>query len=271
MGLSVNELKPPLDDIAYLSRSNHRVDVLTELIDTGCTRRELRESVGVSQPTIGRILDGFQERGWIRQNGRHYTITSIGKIVGEAFNELMSTVDSVQALSELQSRLPLEEFGFDLRLLEDARITMPSPSDSSAHIRREEVLAEQAEEIRFFCNSAHLPTVRVYRDRVVEDGQSLEAIIAGEALEVASNHPAMAEALRDLLEADQSSIYRYDGVVPVMVGLLDETAVIAPLDEFGMACALIESEHAGIREWVVETIDSYRAEAEEIATGMVDI
>lgn len=264
MGLSLDEIDPPLDDIAFLSRSNHRVDVLTELARDERTRRDLRETTGVSRPTLGRVLDGFQERGWISNEGREYALTPLGRLLVEEFSDLMNTVETIQELSELAPRLPLEELDFDLRLLAEARITTPSPTDATAHVRREEELAECAKNIRFFCNSAHPHTVKVYRDRVVEDGQQLEAIIAGEAMDAASDDPEMEASLQDLLASERTTIYRYDGIVPVMVGLLDDTAIIQPLDDAGIPCALIETDNRVIRTWVKETIDSHQSEAEKI-------
>lgn len=73
--LSTDEPDPPLADIAFLVRSNHRVRVLEELATDERTRRGLHEKPGISQPTLGRVLDGFQEREWVDENGRAYTLT----------------------------------------------------------------------------------------------------------------------------------------------------------------------------------------------------
>lgn len=261
MGLSENELEPPLDDIAFLSRSNHRVDVLLALDVEGRTRRDLREVTGSSQPTIGRILDGFLERGWIEQTDRVYQLTPLGRVIAREFNELMASVRSVQTLHDLAPQLPFDAFDFDLDRLTSARITQPSVADATRHVRREQELAENAERIRFFCNSAHPHTVEVYRDRVVEDGQQLEAIIADEALDAAYAEPEMRDYLQDLLASDRATIYQYDGVVDVMVGLLDDVAVIQPIDAGGMPVAIIESTDDNIRTWAENEIEARRREA----------
>lgn len=261
MGLSLNELEPPLDDIAFLSRSNNRVDVILALEGEGRTRRELRDVTGSSQPTIGRILDGFLERGWIEETDRVYRLTPLGRVIAREFSELMASVRTVQALQDLAPQLPFDKFDFDLDRLRAARITQPSVADATKHVRREQELAENAERIRFFCNSAHPHTVEVYRDRVVEDGQQLEAVIAGEAMDAAVADPGMREHFRDLLAADRTTIYRYDGVVDVMIGLFDEVAVIQPIDEGGMAVAIIESTDDAVRTWVENEIEARRQEA----------
>ena len=264
MGLSLDAIDPPLDDIAFLSRSNHRVDALQELADGGRTRRELREATGTSQPTIGRVLDGFRERGWIAADGDAFVLTPLGRVLTDAFTDLMDTVRTVQDLHELDVQLPFDEVGFDLESLTEARITTPSQGDATKHVRREQELAERAERVRFFCNSAHPHTVAVYRDRVVEDGQRLEAVIAGEALGAAADDSVMRGHLHDLLASDRTTIYRYDGVVDVMLGILGDTAVIQPLDEAGNPRAIIDTDDQTIVDWVADRLASYRSEAEEI-------
>lgn len=261
MGLSQNELEPPLDDISFLSRSNHRVDVLLALECEGRTRRELRDVTGSSQPTIGRILAGFLERGWIEETDREYRLTPLGRVIEREFSGLLASVRSVQTLHDLAPQLPFNEFDFDLDRLTNARITQPSVADATKHVRREQELAENAERIGFFCNSAHPHTVEVYRDRVVEDGQQLEAIIAGEAMDAAYADSEMRDYLQDLLASDRTTIYRYDGVVDLMIGLLDDVAVIQPIDAGGMAVAIIESTDDAVRTWVENEIDARRREA----------
>lgn len=267
MGLSLDEIEAPLDDIAFLARSNHRIAVMTELADGERTRRELRDAVDVSRPTLGRVLEGFEERSWVSRDDRRYALTPIGQVIVEEFGELMDTVETLQEIGELAPHLPLEAIDFDLRRLAEARITTPTATDSTAHVRREEMLAERADEIRFFCNAAHPYMIEVYRDRVVEDGQRLEAVIAGDALDAAGDDPEMRSLLDDLLASERTSVHRYDGAFSAMVGVLGETAVITPIDGSGRPLGIIETDDEVIRDWVEETIDVHKAQAEEITAS----
>lgn len=269
MGLSLDQLDPPLDDIAFLARSNHRVSVLEALARGPLTRAELRDTTGASQPTLGRILDQFRERGWLSVDGRRHALTAFGRLLATTFAELMATTETIQALRDLGPRIPFDELDFDLRLLANARITTPSPTDATAHVRREEALAERADRIQFFCNSAHPHTIRVYRDRVVEDGQHLEGVIAGAALDAATRDAELGALVGDLVRSDRATIYRYEGRVSFMVGLLDNTVVIQPLDEAGIPCALIESTDETVRAWAERTIEAYRSAASRVALEML--
>lgn len=62
----------PLDDIAFLARSAHRVGVLDALAEGQRERDQLRDATGASSPTLGRILADFEERHWVARDGRPY-------------------------------------------------------------------------------------------------------------------------------------------------------------------------------------------------------
>ena len=266
MGLSLSDLDPPLDDVAFLARSNHRVRVLEALADGAKRRRDLRDGTGISQPTLGRVLAGFEERGWLTETDRVYALTPLGEVVAEAMAALLDTMAAVQELQSLAPLLPLAEMPFDLRRLAEGRITVPTATDASAHLRRERELLEAAGELRFLCNEATPDTVRAYRDRVVDDGQRMEVVIARDTIDAAMDDPLIRDYLRDFLATGRVSIYRYDGPVSVMLGLLDDVATITPIDG-GVPRALIESTDPSVRAWVETTIDEHRAAAEPLDAG----
>jgi hypothetical protein len=187
-------------------------------------------------------------------------------MLADEFYGLMDTAETIQHLRDLAPRLPLEEMEFDLRELADATITTPSPTDASAHFRREAELLERTDGIRFLCNQAQPETVERYRDWVLEEGRDLEAIIAGDAIDAASAEEGMGTHLHDLLASDRVRIYRYDGPVSAMLGLLDDVASIVPLDASGVPCAFIESESEAVRRWVSDALETYRDRAERVST-----
>lgn len=264
MGLSTGELEPPLDDVAFLARSNNRVRVLDELADGGRTRGDLRDRTDISRPTIGRILDGFLERDWVQVDGRTYELTPFGRLVTAAFDDLLEVTRTVQQLREVGATLPCSAMDFDLRRLTDATITTPSPTDASAHVRREAARMQDTERVRFLCNDAYAPTIEAYRDRVVEDGMELDAVIAADAIDAASDDETMRALVMDLLASDRTTIHRYDGPIDVMLGAFDGVATIAPLDDSGVPSAYIEVEDPVVREWVEATLDDYREQSDRV-------
>lgn len=253
-----------IDDVAFLARSDHRVDVLAELAEGDRTRRELRDATGIIQPTLGRVLSGFEERDWIEKNGSTYALTPFGAVLAEQFEEMVAVVNTMRFFRGVSHHLPLEEMDFDLRRFGHARITTPSPTDATAHLRREEELAEAAAFIRHLCSSAFPPHIKTYRDRIVEGGQRFEAVITADALDAAGTDPETAAWVRDIADADTATIYRYEGPVSYQLGIHDDTAVIVPLDDNGAPCAVIETEDDVIREWVTDELDAYRSRASQL-------
>lgn len=250
-----------IDDIAFIARSDHRIDVLTELADGDRTRQELRDATGIIQPTLGRVLNGFDDRDWIQKNGSAYSLTPFGSVLVEQFEEMVAVVETMRLFRGASHHLPLDEMDFDLRRFGYARITTPTTTDAMAHLRREEELAEGAASIRHLCSSAFPPHIKTYRDRILDSGQRFEAVITADALDAAGADRETAELVRDIARADTATIYRYDGPVTYQLGIHDDTAIIVPLDDTGAPCAVIETEDDVIREWVTGELDAYRSRA----------
>lgn len=257
----------PLDDVAYLARSANRVTALTCLAEGPTTRRELHQTTDISQPTLSRLLDGFEERGWVtcdRTNGRTYALTPVGEVVAAEFEALLRTVGTMQRFRTLAPHLPLESMDFDLRHFADATITLPSSTDVTAHMRREDELIAEAESVRFVCSSSYGPGIKAYRDRMVGSEVTFEAIITADALDAAAEDPESAAYVEDLATADNVTLHRYDGALSLILGLIDDVVSLVPLDESGVPMAFIETRNPAIRSWVEAEFEAHMAEAEPV-------
>lgn len=260
----------PLDDIAYLARSANRVSALERLAAGPMTRRELHDATDISQPTLGRLLDGFEERDWVvcdLTNGRTYELTPFGELVAEAFDDLLTTVGTMQRFRAVADRLPLEEMDFDLRRFADAAITFPSPTDATAHMRREDELIAEAEDVRFLCSSSYGPGIKAYHDRVVGSDKQFTAVITADALDAALADEDAAVWVRELATAENVAIHRYDGELDLILGVIDETVSLVPLDETGVPLAFIESRDDEIRYWAAATLEEHMERAELLTVG----
>ena len=260
----------PLEDVAYLARSAHRVTALERLAGGPMTRRALHEATEISQPTLGRILDGFEERGWVecdRTAGRTYGLTPFGEVVAAEFEALLRTVNTMQRFRALAPMLPLQRMEFDLRHFADARITLPSGGDATAHMRREDELIADADAVRFLCSSSYGPGIKAYRDRVVGSDVEFEAVITADALDAAAADPESAEYVNDLAAAENATIHRYEGSLSLILGLIDDAVSIGPLDESGVPVAFIESRNPANRSWVESEFEAHLADAERVAPG----
>lgn len=140
--------RTPLDDVEFLARSPHRVRVLECLQYEARTRAELHDETAISQPPLGRVLGGLQQRNWVEKQDQEYSLSALGQVLAEEFEDLLEIVENIQELSDVVGFLPLERVDFDLRLLGDATISKPKPNDVLVHIRRAEELLSEADHLR---------------------------------------------------------------------------------------------------------------------------
>ena len=83
----------------------------------GRTRARARAPTDVSRPTLGRILDCVQARGWVTTaepgNGHPDRLTPLGRVLAQASGDVTDTVETVQSRRELAPQLPLDELELD--------------------------------------------------------------------------------------------------------------------------------------------------------------
>lgn len=258
-----------IGDVAFLTRSEHRAVVLGELADGPRTRREIHDTTGISQPTLGRILGGFEERGWAAKNGseigREYALTPLGELIIDEFTSLLDTAATVRELRSVVEQLPFDEMDFDRSLLRKTSITSATPDDPLAHMRRQNELAEDAEHVRTLCSAFSPRAVEAQQDRMLNGVNTGEAIIETGALGKLDDHPELAQAMAELVDLGQLILYAYDGTVPLMLDLFDDTVGIVPLDDDGMpAGTFIESDNPRISTWARDLFESYKKQANSL-------
>ena len=253
-----------LDDVEFLARSPHRVDVLESLAAGPVTRPDLLEETGISQPTLGRVLKSLEERGWVERRGRAYALTALGELLIEAFDDLLDTVETIQALDDVVPLLPTDELEFDLRRLGSAAVFTPRSGDVLRHVRRVQTVFAEADRLRLVVDTIAPDSLEHLHHRLVtsaDEDALVESILTTAALEMAFSSPELVAWIRDLLRSDQAPIYRYDGTIPLPLALADGTAILVTTDEHGLPAAVIESTDEVVRDWVEAELDAYRAAA----------
>ncbi|WP_458208110.1 helix-turn-helix transcriptional regulator [Haladaptatus sp. NG-SE-30] len=257
----------PLEDVAFLARSAHRVQVLRTLAEDPTTRPALHEMTDISQPTLGRILEPFQNRNWVERRGQEYALTPWGELLVDEFGELLDTVETIQHLSIVSQVLPVDQIDFDIRRFGSATITTSQAGDVLRHVRRAEELLSGADHVCIAADTIAPHSLEEQRDRMVNasgDGPLIESVITGDAIEQALAEPQLVGFIRDLLGSGQAPVYRYDGTIPMMIATADDIAILAPTDEQGMPGALIETGDEVIRAWVDDQFDAYKEKSTEL-------
>ena len=251
----------PLDDIEFLARSENRVAVLETLSAHPQTRADLEASTGISKVTVGRVLEDFLERGWIRRADEEYRTTTTGDAIASDFAQLHTTVGTAQKLDDVAPYL--EDVGFDVRQLEDAVVTVPDSSDPMAPFERPIELLHGADHVRFLTRMATPVVLEVLHEEGIDGDQTVEAVLSDDAVGRIREHPQMAAWARELLDTGRARAYRYDAI-PHEVATFDGTVAILLTDEEYAARGQIETTAAAVREWFDAAFETYRDRAEPL-------
>lgn len=260
-----------IEEFAFLARSHHRVRLLMELSRAERSRRDLHEATGISQPTLGRILDDFETRGWISNNHNGaYNLTPLGVALADSVTAVLDVLETMDRLADLAALLPWDQLEFDPETLASARITTPTASDPLAHMRRFDELAADATAVRMFSNVvACAPT----QDSSDADRELLghvdELVVTADALEDLDD-PALERWLHGRIDDGALALYRYEGTAAYLFGIFDGTVGIVPIDEDGMPAGLIESEAAPVRSWADDAFTELARQETEVSPASVE-
>lgn len=258
-----------LDAVSFLARSGHRVAVLRSLADGSHTRRDLHEETGISQPTLGRVLNDFDARGWAERRGQECALTPAGELVDEELAGVLSAVETVQRIGDVLADLPPEELdGLDLRALADATVHRPEPGDTLSHVRQMESVWLEADRRRLLGSTlgpASMDERKDHARRVIETDQELavETIVSTEMVSRGMADPEMRRLARELWDPERMRSYLYEGPIPVILAIADDVVMFAPTDENGIPTVVVETRNESVRAWVEERLDEYRARSTE--------
>lgn len=256
--------RTPLDDVEFLVRSGHRVEVLEVLIEAGHTRRAIHERTGISQPTLGRILGAFQDRGWVEKHGSEFSLTAFGRLIAEEFDDTLEAIETINRFREVAPHLPLDELVFDFGELSDATITMPSEDDNFAHLSRAQRLLADSDTFRILAPSIYQPALRDLYERLQVGDVVSEAIFSNSAIDTLHGDPKLTAVAREMLETERTSLYGYDGAIPYILGIADGRAFLLPLDERRTPVATIETANEAVLSWAEGILDEYRDRSERL-------
>lgn len=256
---------PPIEELVFLCRSHHRIQLLKQLSREERTRRDLQDATGISQPTLGRILGDFEQRRWISNNhDGTYRLTPRGRLLADAVDNLLDVLDTIGQLADIADHLPLERLDFDRSHLTDAMITTPTSTDPLAHMRRFDELAASATTVKMFSNVVSCAPTNDSSDADRELLTHVDELIVTEDAVANLDNSELNGWLSKQIDDGELSLYRYDDSAVFLLGVFDETVGIVPIDDTDMPCGLIEAEANPIRTWANETFEEFRRAATQL-------
>ena len=248
----------PIDDIAYLARSEHRGPTLIALTVRPRSRSELWEMTGVSESTIRRTLAEFEDRDWVSRDGYQYKVTQLGAFIASAMAELIDRVETERKLRDVWRLLPDEETGFTIDMCSDATVTVAAPENPSGPINRFCSLIQETDRLQFTgLDVAMLDACK---------NELCDRIIAGMDTELI-NPPRVANYIRsncpdlfsEALASGNLDIRLHDALPPFGVSIFDDRVAITGYDQEGVTVrVLVDTDGAAARDWAESIYTSHR-------------
>ena len=229
-----------LSEFKSLTRSENRVRVLQLLATESHTHSELGETTGASQATLGRILEDFRARSWVRQDTEGYATTAIGQLLAEGLAELLTTVETERKLRDIVPCLPTSAQGFDLTQFADVTVTMPTQTRPTAPLQRVLKRMRSSETLRAVSRTLNERSLSVITDTVRADRQRFEGVFVESAIETLATDETSWAALTDLAAGENAQLWIRRADVPLAATVSDGTVTLLLRDDDGLVQAAVK-------------------------------
>ncbi|MCU4742467.1 MarR family transcriptional regulator [Halobacteria archaeon AArc-m2/3/4] len=251
----------PIGDIAYLTRSEHRVPTLVALTERPRSRSELCELTGVSSSTIRRTLDQFEDRSWIQKEGYQFAATSLGEKIASGMEDLIERVETERTLRDVWHWLPDDVIEFTIETSSETTVTVADHDAPYRPIGRFRSLLQKADRFRFLGVDLALlePCREEFRQRIL-DGMQAEIVNPPNAARyILSTYP---ELCADILESGNLNPLVHDDVPPYGLSFFDDRIAVNDYDPDRAGVeVLIDTDTPAAQEWAESVYTTYKAEA----------
>lgn len=255
--------------IAFLVRSECRLEILARLADGPVSKRELTASLDAVRTTVQRNLDALEERDLIRRRDRSYEITAAGALIASQVQDLLDAATEALRLEPALEVVADANATFDPEpaiepsALRDADVVEATTADPYAPVRRHEERMDGTDSARLVLPAAAPDPLETGLE-AVRDGAVHEAVVTPDLAETLRSDPAFRETFDALAETDNVVCYRYPDDISAFVGVLDDVVQIGVHDDRGVPALLVESEADRVRAWAIDLFDAYRSRSERI-------
>ena len=254
----------PIGDVAYLTRTEHRVTALIALTERPRSRSELCELTGVSSSTMRRTLDEFDDRIWVRKDGYQYVATRLGEVIASGMEDLLERAETERRLRDVWHWLPDEVGEFSIETWAALTVTVAEPDRPYRPVNRFESLLREVSTVRFLRPEVALmePCFDVL-GQLIDDGVDVTLIDRPNChTYFLSTYP---ERSRELLEQDNFTVLEHDELPPYGVGLLDEHVVISCYEHgSGTVQAVVDTDVPAVLEWAQSVYERYPPDARPV-------
>lgn len=259
----------PLDDIRYIADSTHRPVVLAALAERPRSRDELRAVTGASAATVGRLLVGFEERGWLERAGREYRLTRLGAFVAAGFSRLHDQIAASGELQPLLRGIPLDDIGIGVDQLVGARVTRRTPSEPLAIASRIRELELTSQDARSLTDFFPEPCIDGRYEAIVDGTQTFEAVFSPGVVAGAMASSA-AEKFAAIVDADRTDVRVYADPIDYRVMVHDGVACLVVTDDRDVSIGMVETDDETVLTWVSDRFERHQAAATPLTVDRLE-
>ena len=261
----------PLEEIEFLARSANRIEVLAALVEQPQTRQTLADRVGISQPTLGRILRDLTDRRWITtdDDGR-YRATATGELVTTGITDLRERLATETKLREVIEWFPAEAVDVDFQHFADARITTPTQTRPNAPIQRMLELLGETDHAQLLSHAFNEQKLRLIHERTVDGDLTTEGIFGADAIDAIAATDDLRGLLADIVAADAAEIRIVSEDIPVAVEITDSRTHLLLRNDEGIVRASLDTDNDAVRSWAERTHEQYWGVGEPLSADDIE-
>lgn len=258
---SLRDIEAPLEAIEFLARSVNRVQVLNTVNDGPIERRDLEDETGISRPTLSRILDDFEQRGWVVREKHRYQVTQLGMFINREFIHLLNQMKVAHILRDVVQWFPEDGFEFDLARLSTANIIRPTKQNSLAPTNHIVKRLQGATEVKVVTFTVLPVALEAGYQQVVDGSQTLEMVFSPGALTPLEGNPTMETYMHEMLTSGNASFYQYSDEIPYVLISANGAVSLCLSGADGAPRAVIDTSDEIVQSWAETQFESYRSEA----------
>lgn len=255
-----------IERIRFLAASEHRVAILRSLTSESLSPARIRDQHDVSRATVHRILNSFEEFGWVRQNDDGYVTTSAGRIVLTHFESVREAAVEVESLSDFLAEF---ERAHELPLpLDEYQVVTATRADPYAAIEYfAESVPTDASELH-----AVLPAVVPMFNRacepLVEGDARIELVLSQFAAEMPrDSYPSSLERAN----SDSFSLFVSPKTYRFGLSVFDDHVFLGGHYEQGHLQTCLRSTDDDLREWALSVFRSFREDATSLRAPQPEV
>lgn len=236
-----------------------RASALAGLASGPMDRRDLEAHLGVSRPTVHRLLRALGEEGLIERVDGEVVLTGLGEAVAAEVATFDRNVRVARRLAPVLDTFRDLPVDFDAGAFADAVVTSAEPSDPFRPVNRFMSLLRDTETVRGIDPASINPLhVDELNDAIV-DGMETDAIYPPAVADgLLGNFP---ERARKAFESGNLTIRTHEET-PFGLTICDDRVGIGIYDDdTGLLTCYVDTDAPDARTWAIDVYESYLAEA----------